>query len=52
MGLLLATIYLRHHYVVDLLAGLVLCGISFWLGPKIEDLWSKKASIVYGKKTY
>jgi membrane-associated phospholipid phosphatase len=52
IGLLMATIYLRHHYVVDLLAGFVLCAISFWLGPKIEDSWSKKVSIVYSKKTY
>lgn len=42
LGLLLATIYLRHHYVIDLLAGFVLCGISFWLGPKIEDFWRSR----------
>lgn len=39
LGLILGTVYLRHHYVVDLLAGFVLCGIAFWLGPKIEDFW-------------
>jgi membrane-associated phospholipid phosphatase len=42
IGLILGTVYLRHHYVIDLLAGFVLCGISFWLGPKIERFWSKK----------
>ena len=49
IGLLLGTIYLRHHYVVDLLAGLVLCGFAFWLGPKIENFWSSKASGIRGK---
>lgn len=52
IGLLLATIYLRHHYVVDLLAGFVLCGVSFWLGPKIENFWSSKVSIIWGKPVY
>ncbi|MGB8658510.1 MAG: phosphatase PAP2 family protein [Candidatus Zixiibacteriota bacterium] len=52
VGLLLATIYLRHHYVVDLLAGFVLCGISFWLGPKTEDFWSSKVSRLGGKTVY
>jgi len=50
IGLLLATIYLRHHYVIDLLAGLVLCGIAFCLGPKIEDFWREKSEKIWGKK--
>lgn len=37
--LVLSTIYLRHHYVIDLIAGLVLAVIVFWIGPKMEDWW-------------
>lgn len=37
--LVLSTIYLRHHYVIDLIAGLVLAFIAFWIGPKVEDWW-------------
>ncbi len=50
VGLLLATIYLRHHYVVDLLAGFVLCGISFWLGLKIEDFWNRRKTSIHREK--
>ncbi len=38
--LILSTIYLRHHYVIDLFAGLVLAIIIFWVGPKLEDWWN------------
>jgi len=39
--LVLSTIYLRHHYVIDLIAGLVLAVIAFWIGPKVEDWWQR-----------
>jgi len=38
--LILSTIYLRHHYVIDLIAGLVLAIIIFPIGPKLEDWWN------------
>lgn len=38
--LVLSTIYLRHHYVIDLIAGLILGMIVFWIGPKLEDWWN------------
>ncbi len=38
--LVVSTIYLRHHYVIDLIAGLVLAFIAFWIGPKLEDWWN------------
>jgi membrane-associated phospholipid phosphatase len=38
--LILSTVYLRHHYVIDLIAGLVLAIFVFWLGPKLEDWWN------------
>jgi membrane-associated phospholipid phosphatase len=39
--LVLSTIYLRHHYVIDLIAGLFLAIFAFWIGPKLEDWWKK-----------
>ena len=39
--LVLSTIYLRHHYVIDLIAGLFLAIIAFWIGPKLEDWWNR-----------
>ena len=41
-GLVLSTVYLRHHYVVDLLAGFALGIIMFILGPKIDAWWRAK----------
>ncbi len=40
-GLILGTVYLRHHWVVDILAGFVLTFIAFWAGPKIEEAWNR-----------
>ncbi|NOZ61275.1 MAG: inositol phosphorylceramide synthase, partial [Calditrichaeota bacterium] len=37
--LIISTIYLRHHYVIDLIAGLALGIFTFWIGPKLEDWW-------------
>jgi len=38
--LIMSTVYLRHHYVIDLFAGLILAIFVFWLGPKLEDWWN------------
>tara|TARA_A100001037_G_scaffold291653_1_gene305970 strand:+ start:318 stop:1256 length:939 start_codon:yes stop_codon:yes gene_type:complete len=40
-----ATIYLRYHYVVDMLAGYVLALVVFWLGPKLERAWNRWARL-------
>ena len=42
-GLVLGTVYLRHHWVVDIVAGFVLTGFSFWAGPRLEDWWSARS---------
>lgn len=42
VGLILATVYLRHHYVIDLLAGFALCLFSLWYAPRLEDWWQEK----------
>jgi membrane-associated phospholipid phosphatase len=39
VGLIVGTVYLRHHWVVDILAGFVLTFLAFWLGPLLEDAW-------------
>ncbi len=41
VGLILSTIYLRHHYVIDLIAGWGLAHLAVWLGPRMEDGWNK-----------
>ncbi|MCX6133057.1 MAG: phosphatase PAP2 family protein [Ignavibacteriales bacterium] len=38
--LILATVYLRYHYVVDLVAGALLAWFTFWTGDKLEVWWS------------
>jgi membrane-associated phospholipid phosphatase len=45
-GLVVGTVYLRHHWVVDILAGFVLTFFAFWAGPKLEDWWSRRAASV------
>jgi len=43
-GLVLGTVYLRHHWVVDILAGFVLTVFSFWAGPRLAEWWSTRSS--------
>jgi membrane-associated phospholipid phosphatase len=38
LGLWVSTIYLRHHFVVDLFAGFLLAPLAYWLAPRL-DLW-------------
>ena len=42
-GLVVGTVYLRHHWVVDILAGFVLTFFSYWAGPRLEDWWNAQA---------
>jgi len=44
IGLILSTIYLRHHYVIDLIAGWGLAHLAVWLGPRAENFWSSRQS--------
>ncbi|UCC78448.1 MAG: inositol phosphorylceramide synthase [Candidatus Zixiibacteriota bacterium] len=41
-GLLLSTIYLRHHYVIDLVAGFILGILAFIYGPRIDAWWNSR----------
>jgi membrane-associated phospholipid phosphatase len=39
IGLLVSTVYLRHHWVVDLIAGALLVPWVLWLTPRYERWW-------------
>jgi len=44
-GLILSTIYLRHHYVVDLVAGFILGIAAFIFAPKIDRWWRARRKL-------
>lgn len=39
VGLWVSTIYLRHHFVVDLLAGFALAPLAYFLSPRLDRWW-------------
>jgi len=41
-GLWVSTIYLRHHYAVDLLAGWALAPAAVWLAPRLDAWWAAR----------
>lgn len=41
-GLILSTVYLRHHYVIDLIAGFALGVLAFIFAPRIDTWWRSK----------
>jgi membrane-associated phospholipid phosphatase len=42
VGLWASTIYLRHHYFVDLLGGWALAPVAAWLAPRIDGWWARQ----------
>ena len=42
LGLWVSTIYLRHHFVVDLVAGFALAPAAYVLAPKLDAWWTAK----------
>lgn len=42
LGLWVSTIYLRHHYVVDLLAGWMLAPVAGVLAPQLDGWWARR----------
>jgi membrane-associated phospholipid phosphatase len=42
LGLWVSTVYLRHHYVVDLLAGWALAPAAVWLAPRVDAWWARR----------
>ena len=48
LGLWVSTIYLRHHFVVDLIAGWALAPIAVWVAPRLDAWWaSRQAALGY-----
>jgi len=43
-GLIVGTVYLRHHWVVDILAGFVCTFAALWAGPRLERWWEAQAA--------
>jgi membrane-associated phospholipid phosphatase len=41
IGLWVSTIYLRHHYVADLLAGWALAPLAVWAAPRLDRAWAR-----------
>lgn len=41
VGLVLATVYLRHHYVIDILAGFALAIFVYFISPILDKWWCK-----------
>jgi membrane-associated phospholipid phosphatase len=42
LGLWVSTIYLRHHYFVDLAAGWLLAPAALWLAPRLDRWWARR----------
>lgn len=42
--LIVATVYLRYHYVIDLIAGALLAWFTIWSGDRLEVWWRKQAA--------
>ncbi len=42
LGLWVSTIYLRHHYFVDLLAGWALAPLAMALAPRLDSWWARQ----------
>lgn len=40
--LIIGTIYLRYHYVIDLVAGIIFCVFTIWSGHRLERWWDSK----------
>ena len=41
--LIISTIYMRYHYVIDVLAGILLFFVTIYFGKKIHRWWENKA---------
>jgi membrane-associated phospholipid phosphatase len=42
LGLWTSTIYLRHHYFVDLVAGWLLAPVAVVVGPRVDRWWARR----------
>jgi membrane-associated phospholipid phosphatase len=42
IALSVSTIYLRHHYLVDLIAGWMLAPVALWVAPRLDRAWTRR----------
>jgi membrane-associated phospholipid phosphatase len=42
LGLWVSTIYLRHHYFVDLIAGWLLAPLALFVAPRLDRWWTAR----------
>jgi membrane-associated phospholipid phosphatase len=42
VGIVLGTVYLRYHYLIDVVAGFLLVPISVWAGDLLADRWEAR----------
>ena len=48
VGLWISTIYLRHHFAVDLIAGWALAPVAVWAAPRLDAWWAgRQAALGY-----
>jgi membrane-associated phospholipid phosphatase len=47
LGLWVSTVYLRHHFVVDLFAGFALAPAAYFLAPRLEAWWAEKRRMAF-----
>lgn len=45
--LIAATVYCRYHYVVDVIGGVILAAVTFFIGGKYYERWEVRNSIDY-----
>jgi membrane-associated phospholipid phosphatase len=43
--LIIATVYLRYHYVIDVVAGVAFFLLTIWTGNKLESWWNKFSAL-------
>ena len=41
VGLVASTIYLRHHYVIDIIAGFGLAAFTYFVAPAVDRAWGR-----------
>ena len=43
--LIIGTVYLRYHYVIDLIGGALLMLLTIWSAPKLFDWWERRLKL-------
>lgn len=49
IGLWAATVYLRHHYVIDIFAGWLLAPVAYAIAPRIDAWWNRNRAGAMGE---